>query len=472
MGADLELLSGLCTIQLCHPSSGPAVLEVEVPTRTYIYNPGHMSSRHVVEEPWIIPDGQVDDEKRDLHNLSLRLSKHAGARGEATDQRLTINFNAIYEQAFLTNGQTNAVDLEESMDEILDTVLHWIRQGRQDDDALAIRTLLDLSQTTGFAEDLEQGAPILRTFLQSLKEDEESESSFTLVVSNLTLCPGISFQTLEASTLPDLLKVYDEVAKSWVANLPHQVSGLTRLAKFKIARKVAVELCLSSIGISLRNKASEVPEALAASSEQRVLLNKPVVASRASSPAIISSENPPSSMPGSVFGLPTPSQTPSIYSQSHASTSEFAEDSAISRLRQYAVSIKSKPDIGSSTILSHWPSTPGADPATFSYAAKQRSAVVKESGEGDSHSSRREQARSKRRTERFLSRESTAVAEPSSSQPTSMPFGGSQPEVARHVYSSQTGVDDVPMTQPDRGTFGSRTMQKKKRKKQRAAGFK
>jgi RNA polymerase I-specific transcription initiation factor RRN6 len=58
-----------------------------------------------------------------------------------------------------------------------------------------------------------------------------------------------------------------------------------------------------------------------------------------------------------------------------------------------------------------------------------------------------------------------------SSQPIVVP-SGSQPEVTHNGFSSQT-VEDIPMTQPDRGAFGSRSIQKskKKPKKHRTAGF-
>lgn len=461
MAPDLGISSGLCTMH----QLGTAVLDVTPPTRIYSYNAGYMSSKRVADEPWIIPDGV--DENGKLTHPSSRLRKQPVSRLEAKDdQRFTINFMSIFGQAF---GPNESVRIDESIAELFETILDRVKQRKGNDD-LAMATFLELSQVPGFSEDLEQGAPILQEFLKSLEEEQDPEASSALVLSNLTLCPGIAFQTLEDSSLPDLLKVYDQVAENWIASLPPRVPGMTRLAKFKIARKIAVELCLSSIGASLRNKASEVPS-LPVQDDGELpdpdRLHQSAATSREDSPALFSSQTPQSSLQ-SGFGLPTPAQTPSLYSQSHASASEYAEDPAISRLRQYAVSIQSKPDLGTSKILSHWPAAPGVDPATYSYEAVQK-AAADESGEESDHRKRRDQARRKRKTERFLSRESAAPAE-ASSQPRFAPFG-SQPHVPHLGFSSQT-VDDVPMTQPVGGAFGSRVTQSKtKQKKKKAAGF-
>ena len=460
--SNLGLSSGLCTM---HPQQGNSMLYVTPPTRIYSYTPGNTSSKRAADEPWIVPDGQADDPGNHINHSFLR-RRTVSAREVNNDQRFTINFRSIFEQAF---DHDEAVHYNESITEILETTMNSIKVAKEKG-SLAMATFLDLSQIPGFSEDLEQGAPILRHFLQLLTEDEEPEASSALVLSNLTVCPGIEFETLENYSLPDLLKVYDQVAENWIASLPLQVPYKTRLTKFKIARKLAVELCLSSIGVSLRNKASEAPSLPVHDGKEPLdLLQRSAAPSREGSPALFSSQIPPSLVTESGFGLPTPEQTPSLYSQSHASASEFDEDPAILRLRQFAVSIKSKPDLGTSKILSHWPAAPGVDPAMYSYDAIQRKAAADESGEESDRGKRRDRIRRKRRTEGFLSRESTAAVE-SSSQSGFAPWG-SQPDNGHIGFSSQM-IDDVPMTQPDRGAFGSRVTQiKKKPRKKRAAGF-
>ncbi|KAG0646323.1 PITH domain-containing [Hyphodiscus hymeniophilus] len=450
VSSDLGLMSGLCTVHLL----GVNLLHITPPTRTYSYTPGYLTSKRVKDDPWIIPDEQVDaitnSTKRTLHRRKPQASVW-----KATDEtRFAINFRLIFEQAF---NPSEPGYIDETLTKLLETTLDRVKQAKMNDD-FANATFLELSQIPGFAEDLEQGAPILRMFLESLGDLEEPDAPSTLVLSNLTLCPGIDFHTLEESSLPDLLKVYEQTAQNWIASLPLRVPGMTRLAKFKVARKLAVELYLSSIGISLRDKASEVPSfPVPDDGEAAGLLQTSSVTSRQGSPALFSSQLPPSSFPGSGFGLPTPEQTPSLYSHSLASGSDISEDPAISRLRQYTVSIKSKPDLGVSKMLSHWPVAPGVDPATYSYELTRKKDATYENGEENSWK-KRNLARRKKRTERFLSRHGTAPAEISSqSQPRFAPFG-SQPDVAHLGFSSQT-VENVPMTQPDRGAFGSRTAQ-------------
>jgi RNA polymerase I-specific transcription initiation factor RRN6 len=134
------------------------------------------------------------------------------------------------------------------------------------------------------------------------------------------------------------------------------------------------------------------------------------------------------------------------------------------------VFIKPKPDFGKSTILSQWPSNPGSDPANYSWEAKQKGAEEDQNGAEREQRNRKEEARRRKRTEKFLNQERGQTAE-ATSQPMVVNPSGSQPVVAHNGFSSQT-VEDVPMTQPDRGAFGSRSVQKsKKAKKHRTAGF-
>jgi RNA polymerase I-specific transcription initiation factor RRN6 len=247
-----------------------------------------------------------------------------------------------------------------------------------------------------------------------------------------------------------------------MASLPLQVSNLARLSKFKVARKVAVELYLSLMAVSIRNRSSQMGEAPSIAGGVDL---PPYSEDPKDSDFLTSSQMAMSSPPEAGFSLPTPSRTPSVYSYVSNDTSELTEDPLISRLRQYAVSIKSRLDLGEPALLSQWPSAPGVDPAQYSW----RSMADEGEDEFDSRR-RRDEARRRRRTEKFLSRERTKESQ-ASSQPTAI-RSGSQPELGQHAASSQS-VSNVPMTQPDRGAFGARSSKlgKKKQGKRRAAGF-
>jgi RNA polymerase I-specific transcription initiation factor RRN6 len=334
----------------------------------------------------------------------------------------------------------------------------------------ANKNSFELSGLEDISGDLDQASPKLSEFLKSVQLDQDHDTASTLVLTELD-------HTHQSSTNQpihplDLLKVYDNLVEIWMASLPLEVSGAARLSKFKIIRKTTLELYLSSVALSLRSKASQVSEipdqnidAIAAVPQ----INKIETMTRDSSPAFVSSQLDSVLLREAHFSLPSPARTPSVYSHgSTATAGDLPEDPVISRLRQYTVSIRSLPDPGKCRLLSHWPSSPGVNPAKYSWEAAKKASASAEGGEGDGYRTRREEARRQRRTEKFLSRE-RARATDAESQPTFMP-SGSQPEVAHHAISSQT-VDEQPMTQPDRGAFGSRLGKKSTKKKQRKAGF-
>ncbi|RAL64068.1 hypothetical protein DID88_003256 [Monilinia fructigena] len=211
---------------------------------------------------------------------------------------------------------------------------------------------------------------------------------------------------------PDLLKIYDQLINVWVTNLPRKTPGPVRLAKARLIRKIAMELWLSSVGVSLRNKQFEPrpPPMVEEGSPLRILKDIDEV-SRASSPPYFSSQAHSNAVQNPQFSLPTPAS------------------SVISA----ATHRKQNLDQQYLHLVSQWPSVPGADPATYSWEEVQRAAAVEESGD-DEYRSRREHARRKRRAERFLSRD-RANAATSSSQAVVQPFG-SQP-AGHNIYSSQ-----------------------------------
>lgn len=251
--------------------------------------------------------------------------------------------------------------------------------------------------------------------------------------------------------------------------MPRKVSGPARHSKFKIIRQVAVELSLGSLTISIQDKATNLKALPREHPDSDLelplqLLENDDGTTRESSPAFYSSQVKEMPERGQDFRLPTPARTPSIYSHT-TSASEVKEDPAISRLRQYALSIKSKPDLGKISFLSRWPLIPGADPATYSYDAIQKAAAAEESGSESERQRGREEARRRKRTEKFLQQSAARVVEPSSQPMAFRP--SSEPSVSHPSLM----VNDLPMTQPDRGAFGSRSVQKSKKQKKRTAGF-
>jgi RNA polymerase I-specific transcription initiation factor RRN6 len=298
--------------------------------------------------------------------------------------------------------------------------------------------------------------------LENLQTDQDRHEAFDLLLSDLDSCPGSGLTKVEGSKLSDLLRVYDQVGEHWMASLPPKVSNLARLSKFKAARRIAVELCLSSIAVSLRKIDAAARSALPTGGGIDLPLHD---LETDEMPVSMSPNVTTNTPPEAAISLPSPSRTPSEYSHISSSGSELLENTSIARLRQYAVSIKSRPDLRESVLISQWPSAPGVDPAQYAW----RSMADVAEDELDPQR-RREEARRRRKAERFLQRERLKESQ-GSSQPTVL-RSSTQPELTQPGASSQS-VGDIPMSQPDRGVFGARSAKpgQKKKGKRRAAGF-
>jgi RNA polymerase I-specific transcription initiation factor RRN6 len=320
----------------------------------------------------------------------------------------------------------------------------------------------------GITEGLEIAAPGLYDFLETfpIDEYEDSGNSSKLVVSNLTLYPNMDITSVNQASR--LLDVYDRIADQWIASLPLDVSNLSRLAKFTVARKVAMELCLSSIAVSLQTSQNktDILASINASNSHLAPQDEGHDRLHAESPLLSSQFMGLAQDPGSRLLTPTPS----IYSHSSGVSADMPEDAAISRLRQYTTIGMPSANMNKARLLSQWPSTLGADPSEFDWETARIPPPGNDSGEETDGKKRREEHRNRKKTEKYL-RKQMAESMEVISQPA-FPSFGSQPDFAHHAASSQS-IADISMTQPDRGLFGSRSVNvdKKRLKKRRAAGF-
>lgn len=310
-------------------------------------------------------------------------------------------------------------------------------------------------------------SPILEVFFEMFRAHQDSDSTQDFVLSDLTSCPGVKFHTNENRPSLNLLQVYDRIGDHWLASLPLEVSNITRLAKFKAARKLAVELYLSSVAVSIRDKSSHMEEPVV--DESGTMSLRPVLNNDSATLGYGSSQMTEVESQEPASSLPNPARSPNLQSSELAASREPLIDPAILRLRQYAVSIAQPSGIGSSALLFLWPSSPGADPSNYTW----KSGPSGNDGGADEryeHKRRRDESRRRKKTAKFLSG-GIPIRPEASSQPAFPPFG-SQPEIPHQTSSSQV-INEQPMTQPDRGLFGSRSLisKNKKPKKRRAAGF-
>ncbi|KAL2073354.1 hypothetical protein VTL71DRAFT_10678 [Oculimacula yallundae] len=470
--SDLGLFSTLTSVA----RTGNRKLDIIAPDTKLLLSSRAIGPRFVQEDDdFIVPDDQDSHISR---RTKVRSAGDAVALvSEKDDLRFRLNWRRIFKKVF-PDGISNeglsidglVADMAPGLSQLLGAVPDHIRQRRERDEPFLIK-LAEIVDATKEGDDIEEASTALRAFIGSLREDQSSEDRWRLSVVDLTMGTEIQFPRKREHSDPDLLAIFDHLVDNWMASLPLELSNITRHAKFKVIRQLAMDLCLNSIGISLQDRALDRrpgvvrkdAETVAASS-----FSKDGRLTRESSPFMFSShlatiQNEPG------LTLPTPTQTPSLYSQTTSAT-DVVEDAAIARLRQYAPTIKAKPEStanANEVVLSHWPSAL-ADPAEYSYEDAKKAWAATNTDEHDARSSsRKEKARRRRRTEEFVK-----AVEPAVSRRSTL-VSGSQPEAIGNMYSSQPG-NDVPMTQPDRGTFGSRTTQqaKKKPKKQRTAGFK
>ncbi|KAL3422449.1 hypothetical protein PVAG01_06605 [Phlyctema vagabunda] len=454
------------------------------------YKRGHSSksltSRNAFGDSFVVPDGFEEKETPEESEPTV-VTASANRAVILNDFALRINSRSIFEAAFSANvpgsnsdGHILKLSEDQAISDIIDGITVNIQEGKQDEH-LPIATLLEMTNFHNLTSDLDEAEQALQEFSKTFNLVEPDEASLVLVFSNLIGSAGVRFSDSErtGTITPSLLQIYDDLVRVWVTSLPLTTNGRTRLKKFQIIRNIALELCLSSVSVSLKSNPSTLAlNTNAQKSDHDDACNdyrdSEQGGSRSSSPVPMSSQ-----------ASQTTTRTPSLYSEATSSSTEPGEDAAILRLRQYAVSVKSRPDISTGPAwLKDWPEKPGVDPATFSWENAQRVSMAAEidSGDEDAVLAKREEARRKRRTEKFLRRERSKALQLASSQPASSRMGSSQPDITRFgsqpdayqtpAFSSQV-TPDIPMTQPNRGTFGSRPVKPttKTKKKRRAAGF-
>lgn len=436
-------------------------LEIIAPDNQLLITQRYRAPKLVDDQDFVVSDEDTDiivPWRTSTRSLVRPSQKDCGYR--------TLDWKMIYQRVY--SKQSTRPDSNPEFAERLSFASVHIRQALENGELLN-STLSGAIGVLKPAADLQRASEALREFLTSLTQDQMPDASRVLTVTNLTQGCDVRFAGDPGSNYPDFVRIFDQLVEYWMASLPINLHNLARHAKFKAISQLTMELVLCSIAISIQEQNPNVPGAAAQDDEDDLTMSQASKDNRSlrdGSPAIFSSELP---VAQDEAGLPTPTSTPSLYSQA-TSASVLLEDPVIARLRRYAPTIKDKPDSTVTTqasILSHWPMEAGADPANYSYEKSKLKQTVSNQGFDARLSKKKDKARRHRRTEEFVK-----AVEPAVSRRASF-FPGSQPEIANQTFSSQA-VNDMPMTQPDRGAFGSRDVpqRKKKAKKPRTAGFK
>jgi hypothetical protein len=298
-----------------------------------------------------------------------------------------------------------------------------------------------------------------------LNDFEAATIAFTSLTINLS---GIEDQQVQISRLnvPEgrsvsgtLSDIHDQLKANWVLPLSHRVDNKTRLAKDRLARSLTADLALSSITVG------------------------PIPAIGAEAVQVQQQD----------AGLSDLTSSPSSTITS-ANESE-AEDPACARLRKYGVLTKHITPISTSRLLTdmlaHLPTDTDANPSIYNWRATEAQLAAEYSAEGaekiDPKARRKAERLAALQRKRLEAQKQISQAVEQDSAPP-MIISSHYPLV-REAQSSQVGPSTrdyqestvpvpvpVPMTQPARGTFGSRVVaptgkMQAARKKARKQGF-
>lgn len=391
------------------------------------------------------------------------------------DPEWTLDMTNIYED-LVTNLNKNNADssrptlrhlTKELQNNTLSTLADW----------KSTETMLELSESRPLIDDIDEGAEELAGLVATAVRSNFESQNFTILPLHFSkLFHGVPNIQGTSSGL-DYLDTYEELVTEWVKSLPRG-SGIpdkTRILKEKMIREITLDLCLARL---IRTSVSDTPissQQKPDSQTQTQTSTKPPKSSQgtaisllSSSQLLPSSQTHPSSLPASSAPNPDPS-TP-------------AQQPLFTNLSAYTTFNKKAPASKISKLLSHW--TPSTDPSTYEWSKTTQ--LLDEDSQSQSQS-----ATPRRKRSRSRSTAPTGPAVPTLSQPTTTPstplpptpvapmIRASQPTrpasaVKSFLFSSQPTLADssqAPMTQTERGPFGTRDKKGKGKKKRRAAGF-
>ncbi|KAI1831887.1 hypothetical protein DTO027I6_7302 [Penicillium roqueforti] len=325
------------------------------------------------------------------------------------------------------------------------------------------KTMVELTDKKLLAEGLDERADDLQRLISALVSKQPNPNAQCRYMFLPLPSPNGSYgipAKLSGEADNDLLNTYDRIVDDWMSTLPRAIPVQTRLMKEQVIRGVAVDLILSrlvKISTSLDSIILAKPtdpvedQAIEKANEKAATQNNYLQSSYFS---LSSSQIPASqsSMAKSqVFGS-EPDAMP-------IQQSKYTAVPVLSGLSAFTTFKTPRPAPRNVTnLLAHW--SVGTNPEDYSW----------ERMEDEEMRETRARTPRSRRKKRPQPRDQSLPATPVipmirtwDSQPLAPP--------RLNVASSQPAMDDVSMTQMERGAFGARPLKKPKQKKKRAAGF-
>ncbi|KAI2790431.1 hypothetical protein POX_d05944 [Penicillium oxalicum] len=384
------------------------------------------------------------------------------------DLQWTLDLTSIYESAVAKLAIGRSPEVSHCTGSTFEHLLERLKDPAGQLEWTSSETLLELNNGRPVLEDIDDTAHHLSELFAAMSpENAPTQARFQYLVlpSKISsVLHGMPFShQLDTLDSLDFLGTYDRLVEEWVSSIPASIPHFTRVMKERIVRGIALELLLSRV-VRVSNVAvvQEPTETVDREDTNRSVAEEPA-SSQTFTSALLSSQVPSSQItmagaptaPASSENVPVGASTP-LYSALSAFTT-FKKPRAMAR--------------NVANLLSHW--EVGVDPSAYEWQQTSSRIEGEEARRlGGSHLPRR--SRSRRKSQ-----------QPPSSQGSNLPdtpvapfirTWGSQPADALPtipVPSSQPTLDELPMTQMERGHFGAREVKKgpKAKKKRRAAGF-
>ncbi|EED20310.1 conserved hypothetical protein [Talaromyces stipitatus ATCC 10500] len=390
-----------------------------------------------------------NDEINQLGEMFLQLSKSIKSRPPPA----SVDFTRIY--SLLSKDDRNlirpsaSVPEYESFREYVEHLVVAVSNLAEEGSAF-VHTMLDIMDNPPSLPDIDESAQELDWF-KSRFTPMESSAETALCYLPLSVS---SYEQLQkkANIIRSLrplgvLDLYENLLRDWLSKLSRRLPSWIRISKERLIRQVSIELSLASM-VQID---AAIPESIRAISSQSSLLGR--------------------------------SNSTSCQADPVSEVAEIQEEDIVITHGRLDLKTVSPSSMGVSSggaaqdVLSFW--NVGGDPDAFDW----EKALTTETDEEDAKSRSRSKSQQRTRT-RSRSRANSVGSRNIRSSPVvpAMQFPGSQPQFdsrlpirSSQVLPSSQIADDIPMTQVERGVFGSREAGKKSnvkaRKKKRAAGF-
>ncbi|KAL4751544.1 hypothetical protein BDW72DRAFT_203076 [Aspergillus terricola var. indicus] len=417
----------------------------------------------------------VDDWDEPVRGDKLVSDLGIGSIAQLANPQFTLDYTHIYTIATgdqNTLPQDDQTTMECSFQSLIQEMVQKIA-GHVPFQGPTSRTVLEISQKSPTLDDIDQNAQDLAAFVCHAAPDRSvlgNRARFLIQPYDWFGARSTQQEKPIGASKLDLIAIYDRLVNHWLIDLPSDIPGRARITKEKAIRQLVADIVLSQI-ISVHQK--EAAESTT---------NKDVTSSAYSSSVLTTLSGLTDEQ--SSYGTLLSSADQGFQSQADtaATQSSTLEDSVLPErqtdqrptfkvLSSYTRYDKTGTiSRGAGRVLGYW--KPGFDPASYLLASEGPQLAAKNKAiKGKSR-------RNVSQTLKKLSHDSPVPPLVSSPAPAVRGAWGSQPETGQPPMIRFQGsqlTDDVPMTQVERGAFGSREASRKggikAKKKKRAAGF-